>query len=411
MGHWHSLIRQELASEQQGGLDGAGHLTPQLLAAFAQRRLSRGVRRATAAHLAVCPTCRSAAVCAGVEVRLSRRVWLPQLSAATAALVVLALVGTARWLGPRPAAIYTPGATAQAMPAPARPVTTALSGPAAHPAARHARPGRAGQLARVARMPGSSSRRGLMAAKPLLPLPVPSVSGPATTVATAATSGFQDQPPLPTLAGIKTPVPPAKSVAVVSRTAAVDSNPDATPNDRPTLGAPAPAAVGSALAAQNGRAAALPEAAARRFSFRVSLFGQAPRATLPPPTSTSGFAAAAAPAASGFSAVVSPWRISQLGVLENSPDGQQWLEWKAAPIRHLDAVTALGARIWAAGNHAAIYFSADAGLHWTRLAQLPATAAIAIRSIQFDDLLHGSLLASDGQTWVSADGGRHWQRQ
>ncbi|SRR5579872_2848819 len=76
-------------------------------------------------------------------------------------------------------------------------------------------------------------------------------------------------------------------------------------------------------------------------------------------------------------------------------------------------VTALGSEVWAGGSAGALYHSADAGSHWTRI--LPSAAGTNLSgdvvSLEFSDPQHGRITTSTPETWTTADEGQTWQKQ
>jgi hypothetical protein len=83
----------------------------------------------------------------------------------------------------------------------------------------------------------------------------------------------------------------------------------------------------------------------------------------------------------------------------------------ATPTFH--TVAAAGAEVWAGGSGGALYHSADAGLHWTRVVPA-ATGTILtgdITSLEFPDPQHGKLATTTAEVWTTSDGGQTWQKQ
>ncbi|MGH9542591.1 MAG: WD40/YVTN/BNR-like repeat-containing protein, partial [Terriglobales bacterium] len=215
-----------------------------------------------------------------------------------------------------------------------------------------------------------------------LAAPAPSVAVPGSEVASAS-SGFQEQPRL-------TPALTTTLATTASVPVAVAAAPANT--------ATAPMLANSLLASG--------KRPARRFTLRLPL-GTAPalNATDAPALAANSWAPPA------LAATPTAWRLAADGTLLASTDGKVWTAWPATPATPVEAVAAAGPRVWIAGPGAALYVSADGGAHWARLAQLPnfAGPAAVIRSIEFDDALHGSLLTAAGRSWTTADGGHTWQ--
>ena len=77
------------------------------------------------------------------------------------------------------------------------------------------------------------------------------------------------------------------------------------------------------------------------------------------------------------------------------------------------ALAAAGAEVWAGGSGGALYHSADAGNHWTRVVPAAAGTMLTgdITSLEFPDPQHGKLLTSTSEVWATSDGGQTWSKQ
>lgn len=77
------------------------------------------------------------------------------------------------------------------------------------------------------------------------------------------------------------------------------------------------------------------------------------------------------------------------------------------------AVAATGSDVWAGGSAGALYHSADAGNHWTRVVPASAGAILTgdIMSLEFADIQHGRVSTSTSELWITNDGGQTWQKQ
>jgi len=77
------------------------------------------------------------------------------------------------------------------------------------------------------------------------------------------------------------------------------------------------------------------------------------------------------------------------------------------------AVAATGSDVWAGGSAGALYHSADAGNHWTRVVPASAGAVLTgdIISLEFADIQHGKVSTSTPEVWTTSDGGQSWQKQ
>jgi hypothetical protein len=76
-------------------------------------------------------------------------------------------------------------------------------------------------------------------------------------------------------------------------------------------------------------------------------------------------------------------------------------------------VAANGLEVWAGGAKGLLYHSTDAGAHWTHVVPSAGGAVVAgdILTIEFPDALHGRIVTSAGETWITSDRGLTWQRQ
>jgi Putative zinc-finger len=99
-------------------------------------------------------------------------------------------------------------------------------------------------------------------------------------------------------------------------------------------------------------------------------------------------------------------------VKQNSMSTQPVLKAAVTPV-FFRAVTAAGSEVWAGGSHAALFHSVDGGDHWTRI--LPSSSGVVLTgdvvSIEFPDLLHGTVTTSTPEIWMTVDDGRSWQKQ
>ena len=76
-------------------------------------------------------------------------------------------------------------------------------------------------------------------------------------------------------------------------------------------------------------------------------------------------------------------------------------------------VTALGSEVWAGGSAGALYHSADAGSHWTRV--LPSAAGTNLSGdivgLEFSDPQRGRITTATREIWTTSDDGQTWQKQ
>lgn len=105
------------------------------------------------------------------------------------------------------------------------------------------------------------------------------------------------------------------------------------------------------------------------------------------------------------------WAIAHGGELLHSLGAGLWAAVPLVPGVHFRALFNSGPRVWAGGLASQLYCSFDAGQHW-RQVQLPGIAdpAPPLREILFQDARHGRVVAADGATWTTTDGGATWSK-
>ena len=106
------------------------------------------------------------------------------------------------------------------------------------------------------------------------------------------------------------------------------------------------------------------------------------------------------------------WRITTEGHLEHLTSGG-WTRVLGDHPGAFRTVTVVGSNVWAGGSGRSLFHSADAGQHWTKVS-LPGeggSETTAIISLRFDDPQHGVVLADNGSSYLTSDGGATWTRQ
>lgn len=136
---------------------------------------------------------------------------------------------------------------------------------------------------------------------------------------------------------------------------------------------------------------------------------------VPTQASPSPTAAAAMPQQSQSSA--SPgnfrWAINA-GALQRSDDGgRTWQDLNPSPDSAAEffSIAVNGSEVWVGGS-ASLYYSTDAGTHWTpiTLSAKGATLTGNVIGIQFSDPVHGKITTSTSEIWITSDAGQSWQR-
>ena len=104
------------------------------------------------------------------------------------------------------------------------------------------------------------------------------------------------------------------------------------------------------------------------------------------------------------------WRVSGAGALEKSlscADG--WVPMSMPEPVVARVVQSVGSILWVGGNRGALYHSADAGQHWNKVS-VPSLSDDVV-AIAFGTPTHGWLSTSNGENWVTTDGGLTWKRR
>ena len=166
---------------------------------------------------------------------------------------------------------------------------------------------------------------------------------------------------------------------------------------------------------------------------RLSAMAQALAPPSPPPTGSSGVGAARAlrfdqvgelakdkrllTAQWSIASVVGPYAGDSspaIGRVERSVDGgKTWQELHVNDRVSFRAVAANGPEVWAGGSGGALYHSTDVGQHWTRVLVGLDQGVVTETVVSID--VGGSRnvrVATDAhETWVTADGGQHWENR
>lgn len=107
------------------------------------------------------------------------------------------------------------------------------------------------------------------------------------------------------------------------------------------------------------------------------------------------------------------WRLSDDGLPERSFTSGQWEKVQVDHKNGFRALAAQGMEVWIGGAAGLLYHSQDMGLKWTRLIPVTGSSTLTddITRIEFADHLHGKVMTSAGQTWVTSDAGKTWETQ
>ena len=107
------------------------------------------------------------------------------------------------------------------------------------------------------------------------------------------------------------------------------------------------------------------------------------------------------------------WSLSENGLPQRSFDsGKSWEEVQVDHKSGFRALAAVGMDVWVGGKNGLLYHSGDIGLHWSQITPSSSGANLTadILRIEFADPQHGRLIAGDGQSWVTSDGGKTWEK-
>ena len=107
------------------------------------------------------------------------------------------------------------------------------------------------------------------------------------------------------------------------------------------------------------------------------------------------------------------WTISPTGAVQSSTDGgRTWQMVAIAVNTSFRTLSAVGASVWVGGSGGILYHSLDSGRNWTPV--VPAIKGQKLNSeisrIEFLDSQDGSLSTSNGEIWITHDGGNTWDR-
>ncbi len=104
------------------------------------------------------------------------------------------------------------------------------------------------------------------------------------------------------------------------------------------------------------------------------------------------------------------WRIDSMGQAERSFGAGAWQPVLPNESAKMLVVSVFDAQVWVGGENTRLYHSADNGSTWT-LVTLPMKNGLehGIVHIRFQTQASGVVEASDGTSWITADGGVSWQ--
>ena len=106
------------------------------------------------------------------------------------------------------------------------------------------------------------------------------------------------------------------------------------------------------------------------------------------------------------------WRISSTGKVESTRDGKTWEAIEIDPAVTFRAISANGTDVWAGGTAGALFHTTD-GRAWQRVKVGTEGMWVyeAIVSVDFFAPGQGIVTTEHHAQWVTADGGRTWERR
>jgi Putative zinc-finger len=108
------------------------------------------------------------------------------------------------------------------------------------------------------------------------------------------------------------------------------------------------------------------------------------------------------------------WTLSENGLPQRSfNSGKTWEEVQVDHKSGFRALASVGLEVWVGGKNGLLYHTSDMGLHWKPVTPSSSGTSLSndIVRIEFSDPQHGRLIAGDGQSWVTLDGGKTWERK
>jgi photosystem II stability/assembly factor-like uncharacterized protein len=106
------------------------------------------------------------------------------------------------------------------------------------------------------------------------------------------------------------------------------------------------------------------------------------------------------------------WRISSDGHVERMIENQ-WHRALNGVQKSFRVVAYVQDHVWAGGSGPELFHSADGGDNWDTIKVKTADSEFngTMQTIRASDAQHLAIVADDGSTWTTADGGQTWAKQ
>jgi len=111
---------------------------------------------------------------------------------------------------------------------------------------------------------------------------------------------------------------------------------------------------------------------------------------------------------------IAQWRLSAEGAVQKSLDsGHSWQKVVVSRNAAFRSLCSVRQHVWVGGNTGALFHSVDSGQTWNQVQPSAADQKLTsnITHIEFSDPANGSVSTTNGEVWITSDGGRSWRRK